>query len=39
MALFEGNQGFNINMGSDDTHGNSTYIVHFRNYTPTRRSA
>ena len=37
MVLFEGNQSFN--MDSDDTHGNSTYIVYFRNYATTVRSA
>jgi hypothetical protein len=31
MVLFEGNQSFN--MDSDATHGNSTYIVYYRNYT------
>jgi len=36
MVLFEGNQSFN--MDSDDTHGNSTYIVYFRNYATTVRS-
>jgi hypothetical protein len=36
MVLFEGNQSFNID--SDDTHGNSTYIVYFRNYVTTVRS-
>jgi len=36
MVLFEGNQGFN--MDSDDTHGNSTYIVYFRNLATTVRS-
>ena len=36
MVLFEGNQSFNID--SDDTHGNSTYMVYFRNYTTTVRS-
>ena len=37
MVLFEGNQSFN--MDSDDTHGNSTYIVYFRNLATTVRSA
>lgn len=37
MALFEGNQSFDID--SDDTHGNSTYMVYFRNYTTTVRSS
>jgi hypothetical protein len=37
MVLFEGNQSFNID--SDDTHGNSTYMVYFRNYTTTVRSS
>jgi hypothetical protein len=36
MVLFEGNQSFN--MDSDDTHGNSTYIVYFRNLATTVRS-
>lgn len=36
MVLFEGNQSFN--MDSDDTHGNSTYNVYFRNLTTTVRS-
>ncbi len=36
MVLFEGNQSFNID--SDDTHGNSTYMVYFRNYTTSVRS-
>jgi hypothetical protein len=36
MVLFEGNQSFNID--SDTTHGNSTYMVYFRNYTTTLRS-
>jgi hypothetical protein len=36
MVLFEGNQSFDID--SDDTHGNSTYMVYFRNYTTTVRS-
>ena len=36
MVLFEGNQGFNID--SDDTHGNSTYLVFFRNMTTSVRS-
>ncbi|HEV2228802.1 MAG TPA: immunoglobulin domain-containing protein [Steroidobacteraceae bacterium] len=35
MVLFEGNQSFNID--SDDTHGNSTYMVYFRNYTTSVR--
>ena len=35
MVLFEGNQSFN--MDSDDTHGNSTYIVYFRNLATTVR--
>ena len=35
MVLFEGNQSFNID--SDATHGNSTHIVYFRNYTTTVR--
>ena len=37
MVLFEGNQSFNID--SDDTHGNSTYMVYFRNYTTTVRAS
>jgi hypothetical protein len=37
MVLFEGNQSFN--MDSDDTHGNSTYIVYFRNLATTVRSS
>jgi hypothetical protein len=37
MVLFEGNQSFN--MDSDSTHGNSTYNVHFRNYTTSVRGA
>ena len=36
MVLFEGNRSFN--MDSDDTHGNSTYIVYFRNLATTVRS-
>jgi hypothetical protein len=36
MVLFEGNQSFNID--SDDTHGNATYLVFFRNLTTTVRS-
>jgi len=36
MVLFEGNQSFNID--SDDTHGNSTYMVYFRNLATTVRS-
>ncbi len=36
MVLFEGNQSFNID--SDDTHGNSTYMVYFRNMTSSVRS-
>jgi len=36
MVLFEGNQSFNID--SDTTHGNSTYMVYFRNYTTSVRS-
>jgi hypothetical protein len=36
MVLFEGNQSFN--MDSDTTHGNSTYIVYFRNYSTSVRS-
>jgi len=36
MVLFEGNQSFDID--SDDTHGNSTYVVYFRNYTTTVRA-
>jgi hypothetical protein len=35
-VLFEGNQSFN--MDSDDTHGNSTYMVYFRNWTTTTRA-
>jgi len=35
MVLFEGNQSFNID--SDATHGNSTYMVYFRNYTTSVR--
>src|SRR6185312_10836838 len=35
MVLFEGNQSFN--MDSDDTHGNSTYIIYFRNLATTVR--
>jgi len=35
MVLIEGNQTFN--MDSDDSHGNTTYIVHFRNYATTVR--
>jgi hypothetical protein len=35
MVLFEGNQSFN--MDSDDTHGNSTYMVYFRNLATTVR--
>ncbi|HVP32493.1 MAG TPA: chitobiase/beta-hexosaminidase C-terminal domain-containing protein, partial [Steroidobacteraceae bacterium] len=35
-VLFEGNQSFNID--SDDTHGNSTFLVFFRNYVTTVRS-
>ena len=35
MVLFEGNQSFN--MDSDTTHGNSTYMVYFRNYTTSVR--
>ncbi len=35
-VLFEGNQSFNID--SDDTHGNSTNLTYFRNYTTTIRS-
>jgi len=37
MVLFEGNQGFNLD--SDDTHGNSTYLVFFRNMTTSLRSS
>ncbi len=37
MVLFEGNQSFNID--SDDTHGNSTYLVFFRNNTTSVRSS
>lgn len=36
MVLFEGNQSFDID--SDDTHGNSTYMVYFRNFTTTVRA-
>jgi hypothetical protein len=36
MVLFEGNQSFN--MDSDTTHGNSTFIVYFRNYSTSVRS-
>jgi hypothetical protein len=36
MMLFEGNQSFNAD--SDDTHGNTTYDVFFRNYLTTMRS-
>ena len=36
MVLFEGNQSFN--MDSDDTHGNSTYMIYFRNLATTVRS-
>ncbi len=36
MVLFEGNQSFDID--SDDTHGNSTYMVYFRNFTTSVRS-
>jgi hypothetical protein len=36
MVLFEGNQSFN--MDSDTTHGNSTYLVYFRNYSTSVRS-
>ena len=36
MVLFEGNQSFNID--SDDTHGNSTYVLYFRNLTTSVRS-
>jgi hypothetical protein len=36
MVLFEGNQSFN--MDSDATHGNSTYLVYFRNYSTSVRS-
>jgi hypothetical protein len=36
MVLFEGNESFN--MDSDDTHGNSTYMVYFRNLATTVRS-
>ena len=35
-VLFEGNQSFNID--SDDTHGNSTFLIFFRNYVTTVRS-
>jgi hypothetical protein len=35
MVLFEGNQSFNTD--SDDTHGNSTYMVYFRNLTTSVR--
>lgn len=37
MVLFEGNQSFNID--SDDTHGNSTYLVYFRNLTTSARGS
>jgi hypothetical protein len=36
MMLFEGNEAFNAD--SDDTHGNSTYNVFFRNYLTGQRS-
>ncbi len=36
MVLFEGNWGFN--MDSDTTHGNSTYVVYYRNYATGVRS-
>src|SRR6185437_15011533 len=36
MMLFEGNQSFNAD--SDDTHGNTTYDVFFRNYLTSFRS-
>ncbi|HTT06755.1 MAG TPA: hypothetical protein VMF64_15865 [Steroidobacteraceae bacterium] len=36
MVLFEGNRSFNID--SDDTHGNSTYIIYFRNLATTARA-
>ncbi|MBV9533330.1 MAG: hypothetical protein JO283_20265 [Bradyrhizobium sp.] len=35
-VLFEGNWGFNID--SDNTHGNSIYMVHFRNWATGFRS-
>ena len=37
MVLFEGNQSFNID--SDETHGNSTYLLFFRNLTTSVRSS
>jgi hypothetical protein len=36
MVLFEGNWSFN--MDSDTTHGNSTYVVYYRNYATSVRS-
>jgi hypothetical protein len=35
-VLFEGNQSFN--MDNDDTHGNSTYMTYFRNWSTTVRA-
>jgi len=37
MMLFEGNESFNAD--SDDTHGNTTYDVFFRNYLTTVRGS